>query len=140
MLQSQPLLLLGHALQFFTDASNKGWGPHLGDSTARGVWSDTESRLYISFSGPQAFQASLQGSDCVSSNRQHTCGVLHQQGRRFEIRLSLCPPLEASVLVPHQGNSPEGKTNSRSLECNSRQILHTQTSDTDGVVPFSAGV
>ena len=30
----------------FTDASNEGWGAYLGDSTARGVWSDTESRLH----------------------------------------------------------------------------------------------
>ena len=45
----QPLHPLQHALQVFTDTSNKGWGAHLGDSTARGVWSDPESRLHINF-------------------------------------------------------------------------------------------
>ena len=47
VLRGQPLHPLQHALQMFTDASNEGWGAHFGDSTARGVWSDTESRLHI---------------------------------------------------------------------------------------------
>ena len=54
---------------------NSGWDAHLGDSTARGVWSLTESHLYINFSGkkkkipgPQEFRASLQGPDCTDSN------------------------------------------------------------------------
>ena len=47
ILRGQPLHPLQHALQMFTDASNEGWGAHLGDSTARGVWSDTESLLHI---------------------------------------------------------------------------------------------
>ena len=98
------------------------------------------SRIKSSLSGPQELQVSLQGSDCVSSNGQHHCSVLHQQGGRYEIRLSLCPPLETSILVPSQGNSTEGKTHSRSLEYNSGQTVQTQTSDTDRVVPISAGV
>ena len=46
---AQPLHPLQHALQLFTDTSNKGWGAHLGDSIARGVWSPIESRLHINF-------------------------------------------------------------------------------------------
>ena len=49
VLRGQPLYPLQHALQIFTDASNEGWGAHLGDSTARGVWSDPESHLHINF-------------------------------------------------------------------------------------------
>ena len=49
VLRGQPLHPLQHALQLFTDASNEGWGAHLGDSTARGVWSLPESRLHINF-------------------------------------------------------------------------------------------
>ena len=49
ILRGQPLHPLSHALQMFTDASNEGWGAHLGDSTARGVWSDPESHLHINF-------------------------------------------------------------------------------------------
>ena len=49
VLRSQALHTPGHALQMFTDASNEGWGAHLGDSSARGMWSDTESHLHINF-------------------------------------------------------------------------------------------
>ena len=48
--------------------------------------------------------------------------------------------MEASFLVPPQRNSPEGKAHSRSLECDSGQALQTQSSDSNRVVPISAGV
>ena len=48
--------------------------------------------------------------------------------------------MEASVLVPSQGNNPEGKTHSRSLECDSGQAFQTQSSDSNRVVPISAAV
>ena len=49
VLSGQPLHPLQHALQLFTDASNEGWGAHLGDHTTKGVWSDSESQLHINF-------------------------------------------------------------------------------------------
>ena len=49
VLKGQPLHPLQHAVQLFTDASNEGWGTHLGDFTARGVWSPLEGRLHINF-------------------------------------------------------------------------------------------
>ena len=49
VLKGQPLHPLQHAVQLFTDASNEGWGAHLGDFTARGVWSPLESLLHINF-------------------------------------------------------------------------------------------
>ena len=82
----------------------------------------------------------MQGPDCSCGNRQHNGGLLHKQTGRYEVRLSLCPPMEASVLVPAQRNSPEGKTHSRSLECDSGQAFQTQLTDSNRVVPISAGV
>ena len=49
VLRGQPLHPLRHALQVFTDTANEGWGAHLGESTARGVWSEPESHLHINF-------------------------------------------------------------------------------------------
>ena len=46
VLRGQPLHPLQHALQLFTDASNEGWGAHLGDSTARGIWSAIERQSF----------------------------------------------------------------------------------------------
>ena len=90
--------------------------------------------------GSQEFRASLQGSDCPSSHGQHNCGLLHQQGRRYEIRLSLCPLVETSVLVPSQGNSPEGKAHSGSLKCDSGQTVQAQPGDPDRMVPVLTSV
>ena len=49
VLRGQPLHALRHALQVFTDASNEGWGAHLGEAIAKGVWSEPESHLHINF-------------------------------------------------------------------------------------------
>ena len=49
VLPGQHLHPLCHAVQIFTDASNEGWGAHLGDYTARGSLSIPESRLHINF-------------------------------------------------------------------------------------------
>ena len=75
--------------------------------------------------GTERFRAYVQGPDCSCCNRQHNRGLLHKQTGGYEVRLSLCPPLEASVLVPPQRNSPEGKVHPRSLECDSRQAFQT---------------
>ena len=92
------------------------------------------------FLGPKELRASVQEPGRSNCDRQHNCSLLHKQGGRYEIRLSLCPPLETSVLVPSQGNSPEGQTYSGSLECDSRQALQTQSSDPNRVVSRSAGI
>ena len=36
-----------HSIQLFTDASNEGWGAHLEQTSAKGLWSDREKRLHI---------------------------------------------------------------------------------------------
>ena len=79
----------------------------------------------------------MQGPDCADSHRQPNCILLHQQRGRYEIRLSLCRPLETSVLVSPQRNSAEGSTHTGSLECNSGQAVSTQPSDSVGMVPLS---
>ena len=90
--------------------------------------------------GPEEIRASLQGPDCSCCDGQYNSGLLHQQAGRYEVRLSVCPPLEALILVPSQENCPEGQTHSRSLECDSGQAFQAQSSDPNRVVPISAGV
>ena len=49
VLTGQPLHPMQNALQIFTDASKEGWGAHLNEHTARGVWSLPESKLHINY-------------------------------------------------------------------------------------------
>ena len=103
VLKGQPLHPLQHALQLFTDASNEGWGAHLGDYTARGLWSRSEGELHINLLELKAVLLALKQFEqlCWHSGLygQHDSGCVHQQGRGYEVRLSLCSPLETPSLV-----------------------------------------
>ena len=70
-------------------------------------------RLAHKFVGAQGSPAGLKtvlavmlqpDSSCLY--RQHHCGLLHQQGRGYEIRLTLCPPLETDALVQSKADCP----------------------------------
>ena len=82
----------------------------------------------------------MQGTDCPHRNRQHNGGLLYQQGGRYEIRFSLCPTLEAPILVSSQEDSSADQTHPRSLECHSGQTIPAQSSDPDRAVPVSTGI
>ena len=49
-----------HSIQLFTDASNEGWGAHLEQTSAKGLWSDREKRLHINVLELKAFSLALQ--------------------------------------------------------------------------------
>ena len=138
VLRGQPLHPLQHALQLFTDASNEGWGAHLGDSTARGVWSVSESRLHINFLELKAVFLALKSFEHLC--RDQIVLIATDNTTRHEIRLSLCPPLETSVVVSPKRNNSQGSTHSGAVECDSRQTIQTQPADLDRVVPLSARV
>ena len=68
----QPLHPLQHSLQLFTDTSREGWGAHLRDNTARGLWSLPESKIHINMLELKAvllalkkFQGQCQGQVVV---------------------------------------------------------------------------
>ena len=48
-MRGQPLHPLNHSLQIFTDASEEGWGAHLENQVAQGLWSLPESKLHINY-------------------------------------------------------------------------------------------
>ena len=97
------------------------------------------SRDESSPSGLTTVRASVQGSDCSCGNRQYHSGLLHKQTGGYEVRLSLCPPLETPVLVPSQGHNVKGKAHSGSLKCDSRQAFSAQSSDSDRMVSLPSG-
>ena len=55
--------------------------------------------------------------------------------------MSLCPPLETSVMVQPQTNSAQGQAYSRHIpECDSEQTVQAQIGDSDIVVSSPRGV
>ena len=104
-------------------------------------------RLAHKFVGAQGGPAGLKtvravmlqpDSSCLY--RQHHCGLLHQQGRGYEIRLTLCPPLETDALVQSKADCLEGQAYSGSPERHSRQAVPTQSGDPNRMVPPPGGV
>ena len=93
----------------------------------------TKSRV-VSTKKIPTFSARKGRPDC---HRQHYGCSIHQQGRRYEVRLTLCPSLAAPMLVQPQSNSTEGQTHSWPSECNCRQIVSPKAGHSDGVVPPS---
>ena len=49
-----------HSIQLFTDASNKGWGAHLEETSTKGLWSDREKRVHINVLELKAVSLALQ--------------------------------------------------------------------------------
>ena len=89
--------------------------------------------------GLKTFRAIVLQPDSSCLHGQHHCGLLHQQGGGYEVRLSLCSPLETDALVQPKANCPEGQTYSGASECHSRQTVPTQSGDTDRMVPPPGG-
>ena len=127
VLRSQPLHTLKHALQLFTDASKEGWGAHLNEHTARGDWSLPESKLHINFLELKAVFLALRRFQNLCQNNVVLIatdnGGLCKQGRRHEIRTSVCPSLEDYDLVYQKSGHPQSSPHPRSPECGSRQAF-----------------
>ena len=142
VLSGQHLHPLRHAVQIFTDASNEGWGAHLGDYTARGGWSVPESKLHINFLelkvvllALKAFEPFCRGRVVlVATDNTTVVAYINKEGGMPSG--SLCPPVEASVLVQPQGNLPKSTSHSGPAQCDSRQTVPAP-SHSDGKVPSS---
>ena len=69
ILTGQPLHPIKHALQIFTDASKEGWGAHLNEFTARGIWSLPESKLHINYLELKAVFLALKEFQNLCANK-----------------------------------------------------------------------
>ena len=93
------------------------------------------SRAKSGPSGPQEVRATVLGPDHFDSHGQHNGCLIHQQGGGYEIRLTLCPPLETAFLVQSQTDSSKGQAHSGKAECDSRQIVQEHSGYSDRMVP-----
>ena len=93
------------------------------------------SRAKSGPSGPQEIRATVLGPDHFDSHGQHNGCLIHQQGGGYEIRLTLCPPLETAFLVQSQTDSSKGQAHSGKVECDSRQTIQEHAGYSDRMVP-----
>ena len=89
---------------------------------------------------PKTVRAVVLEPDHSGVFRQHDSGLLHKQGGRYEIRLSLCSPLEAADVVQPEANCITGKAYSGPRQCHCRQVVPTRSGDTNGMVPPAGGL
>ena len=75
-----------------------------------------------------------------SCHRQHhSCGI-HQQGRRYEVRLTLCPSMATPVLVQSETGSAKSQAHPWSSQCDCRQAVSSRPSHSDGMVTSPGGL
>ena len=73
--------------------------------------------------------------DSSRGNRQHHSGGIYKQGRRHEVRPSLCPTVENLDLVFPETSDAKSPPHSRSSQCDSGQVIQTGSDHPDRVVP-----
>ena len=89
---------------------------------------------------PKTVRAVVLEPDHSGVFRQHDGGLLHKQGGRYEIRLSLCSPLEAADVVQPEANCLTGQAYSGPPQCHCGQVVPTRSGDTNGMVPPPGGL
>ena len=93
-----------------------------------------------SLPGSERVPRPLFKPDSTGGNRQHHSSVIHKQGRRHEVRSTMCPPVENLDLVYQQTSNSKGLTHSRPAECGSRQTIQARPDHPDRMVLSSRGL
>ena len=82
---------------------------------------------------PKTVRAVVLEPDHSGLHGQHDCGCVHQQGMGYEVRLSLCSPLETPSLVQPKADCFTSQAYSGSPECHCRQAVPARTDNSDGM-------
>ena len=80
--------LKDHRIQILTNASDVGYGAHVDQDSAKGLWSDREKKTTHKYTrtegnvfGPETVQNPVSKSDSIDSHRQFNSGSLkNKQG------------------------------------------------------------
>ena len=78
-----------------------------------------------------AFSTRKSSSSC--HRQHHSCGI-HQQGGRYEVRLTLCPSMATPLLVQSETGGTKGQAHPWSSECDCRQAVSSRPSHSDRMV------
>ena len=77
---------------------------------------------------------STRKSSSSCHRQHHSCGI-HQQGRRYEVRLTLCPFMATPVLVQSETDCPKGQAHPWS-----RQAVSSRPNHSDRMVTSPGGL
>ena len=81
---------------------------------------------------------STRKSSSSCHRQHHSCGI-HQQGGRYEVRLTFCPSMATPVLVQSETGCSKGQAHPWSSKCDCRQIVLSGPNHSDRMVPSSGG-
>ena len=81
---------------------------------------------------------STRKSSSSCHRQHHSCGI-HQQGGRYEVRLTLCPSMATPVLVQSETGCSKGQAHPWSSKCDCRQVVSSRPNHSDRMVPSSGG-
>ena len=95
------------------------------------------SRVKGSFSSSQGVPTPMYGQNCTSGHRQYDSSSLHQQGRGYAVRPTLCPSMENLDLVYQPPDNLKSPTHPRPSKCDSGQAIQTGSDHTNRMVPTS---
>ena len=123
----------------YTDSSTQGWGAHLQELTASGIWSQDQSQLRINVLELQAWPKSFQpeSGECegCAHVRQHVSGCLPEKSGGHQItRYERFSHRHMSV-VREEGNDTSSPLPSRSSECVSGPSVPEGSNPQDRVEP-----
>ena len=135
-------------LRLYSDASRSGWGAHLLDQSASGLWPDQETSLHINILEMKALFLALQTFRDVVTNQRVTamCDnstvvayVCKQGGGGDSLRLPLRVDRATSLLDRSPQRTPGSKIPSRTIERPRGSSQPLQPSTSGGMVPAPTG-
>ena len=119
----------------FTDASNQGWGAHIGNSKISGTWAPSDRKLQSGYVCPAALGSFASGPPGYGRHGQFDSGFIRQQAGRDSLPHLAAPNCRPLPLVRVSEHSSLGKTHSRLSERNSRPPISSESANIDRVVP-----
>ena len=90
-----------------------------------------------SLSSSQGVPAPMYGQNCPGGHGQYNSGSLHQQGRGYAVRPTLCPSMENLDLVYQPPDNLKSPAHPRPSKCDSRQAIQTGSDHPNRMVPPS---
>ena len=140
-----------HSIQLFTDASNEGWGAHLGRSLRASLYKGSVvrqgkkathkcSRTEGGFSGSAKFQGPVPKPNSVGCYGQLNSSSLHKQTRKNPLCGDVRSPVEDHDVVPSLPDNIKSQTHSRMSECYGRPSVQVNPSPANRMVTASTGV